>query len=112
MDFPTLPPILLEDSSSLLGVDRTLMATAPSMLAPTTPEVVPQVTPLTLSSPSNFLAPVSAAVSDNLANQGDSLLSVPLLVNQEAANFSFWLYRTCHAKLSTTHACKACTIGL
>ncbi|WP_419548378.1 UPF0175 family protein [Microcystis sp.] len=22
------------------------------------------------------------------------------------------LYRTCHAKLSTTHACKACTIGL
>jgi type I restriction enzyme S subunit len=23
-----------------------------------------------------------------------------------------WLYRTCHAKLSTTHACKACTIGL
>ncbi|MFM6643375.1 MAG: putative Ig domain-containing protein [Microcystis panniformis] len=89
MDFPTLPPILLEDSSSLLGVDRTLMATAPSMLAPTTLEVVPQITPLTLSSPSNFLAPVSATASDNLANQGDSLLSVPLLVNQEAANFSF-----------------------
>ncbi|MCA2803666.1 MAG: DUF4114 domain-containing protein, partial [Microcystis sp. M114S2] len=65
------------------------MATAPSMLAPTTPEVVPQVTPLTPSSPSNFIAPVSATVSDNLANQGDSLLSVPLLVNQEAANFSF-----------------------
>ncbi|MFM6896182.1 MAG: hypothetical protein ACKPKF_02380, partial [Microcystis panniformis] len=65
------------------------MATAPSMLAPTTLEVVPQITPLTLSSPSNFLAPVSATASDNLANQGDSLLSVPLLVNQEAANFSF-----------------------
>ncbi|MDB9426649.1 putative Ig domain-containing protein [Microcystis aeruginosa CS-564/01] len=59
------------------------------MLAPTTLEVVPQITPLTLSSPSNFLAPVSAAVSDNLANQGDSLLSVPLLVNPEAVNFSF-----------------------
>ncbi|WP_253852319.1 Ig-like domain-containing protein [Microcystis aeruginosa] len=65
------------------------MATAPSMLAPTTPEVTPLVTPLTPSSPSNFLAPVSAGVSDNLANQSDSLLSVPLLVNQEAANFSF-----------------------
>ncbi|MCZ8125422.1 MAG: DUF4114 domain-containing protein [Microcystis sp. LE19-114.1B] len=65
------------------------MATAPSMLAPTTPEVTPLVTPLTPSSPSNFLAPVSAAASDNLANQSDSLLSVPLLVNQEAANFSF-----------------------
>jgi RHS repeat-associated protein len=59
------------------------------MLAPTTPEVAPQVTPLTLSSPSNFLAPVSAAASDNLANQSDSLLSTPLLVNPEAANFSF-----------------------
>ncbi|WP_409828214.1 DUF4114 domain-containing protein, partial [Microcystis sp.] len=89
MDFPTLPPILLEDGSSLLGVDQTLMATAPSMLAPTTPEVTPLVTPLTPSSPSNFLAPVSAAASDNLANQSDSLLSTPLLVNQEAANFSF-----------------------
>ncbi len=89
MDFPILPPILLEDGSSLLGVDQTLMATAPSMLAPTTPEVAPQVTPLTLSSPSNFLAPVSAAASDNLANQSDSLLSTPLLVNPEAANFSF-----------------------
>ncbi|MCA2577755.1 MAG: tandem-95 repeat protein [Microcystis sp. M41BS1] len=89
MDFPTLPPILLEDGSSLLGVDQTLMATAPSMLAPTTPEVVPQVTPLTPSSPSNFIAPVSATVSDNLANQSDSLLSTPLLVNPEAANFSF-----------------------
>ncbi|MFN7254316.1 MAG: DUF4114 domain-containing protein, partial [Microcystis sp.] len=65
------------------------MATAPSMLAPTTPEVTPLVTPLTPSSPSNFLAPVSAAASDNLANQSDSLLSTPLLVNQEAANFSF-----------------------
>ncbi|MCA2947176.1 DUF4114 domain-containing protein, partial [Microcystis sp. M109S1] len=65
------------------------MATAPSMLAPTTLEVAPQVTPLTLSSPSNFLAPVSAAASDNLANQSDSLLSTPLLVNPEAANFSF-----------------------
>ncbi|MBE9088610.1 DUF4114 domain-containing protein [Microcystis aeruginosa LEGE 11464] len=65
------------------------MATAPSMLAPTTPEVTPLVTPLTPSSPSNFLAPVSATASDNLANQSDSLLSVPLLVNQEAANFSF-----------------------
>ncbi|MFM7278703.1 MAG: DUF4114 domain-containing protein, partial [Microcystis aeruginosa] len=65
------------------------MATAPSMLAPTTLEVVPQITPLTLSSPSNFLAPVSATASDNLANQGDSLLSVPLLVNPEAVNFSF-----------------------
>jgi len=89
VDFPILPPILLEDGSSLLGVDQTLMATAPSMLAPTTPEVAPQVTPLTLSSPSNFLAPVSAAASDNLANQSDSLLSTPLLVNPEAANFSF-----------------------
>jgi len=89
VDFPILPPILLEDGSSLLGVDQTLMATAPSMLAPTTPEVTPLVTPLTPSSPSNFLAPVSAAASDNLANQSDSLLSVPLLVNQEAANFSF-----------------------
>ncbi|OPF18912.1 hypothetical protein B1L04_05655 [Microcystis aeruginosa KW] len=59
------------------------------MLAPTTPEVTPLVTPLTPSSPSNFLAPVSAAASDNLANQSDSLLSTPLLVNQEAANFSF-----------------------
>ncbi|WP_253256817.1 Ig-like domain-containing protein [Microcystis aeruginosa] len=65
------------------------MATAPSMLAPTTPEVTPLVTPLTLSSPTNFIAPVSATASDNLANQGDSLLSVPLLVNPEAANFSF-----------------------
>ncbi|MCZ8036898.1 MAG: DUF4114 domain-containing protein [Microcystis sp. LE17-20A] len=65
------------------------MATAPSMLAPTTPEVTPLVTPLTPSSPSNFLAPVSAGVSDNLANQSDSLLSTPLLVNPEAANFSF-----------------------
>ena len=89
MDFPILPPILLEDGSSLLGVDQTLMATAPSMLAPTTPEVTPLVTPLTPSSPSNFLAPVSAAASDNLANQSDSLLSTPLLVNPEAANFSF-----------------------
>jgi RHS repeat-associated protein len=89
VDFPILPPILLEDGSSLLGVDQTLMATAPSMLAPTTLEVAPQVTPLTLSSPSNFLAPVSAAASDNLANQSDSLLSTPLLVNPEAANFSF-----------------------
>ncbi|WP_159248539.1 hypothetical protein [Microcystis aeruginosa] len=52
-------------------------------------EVTPLVTPLTPSSPSNFLAPVSAGVSDNLANQSDSLLSTPLLVNQEAANFSF-----------------------
>jgi len=89
VDFPILPPILLEDGSSLLGVDQTLMATAPSMLAPTTPEVTPLVTPLTPSSPSNFLAPVSAAASDNLANQSDSLLSTPLLVNPEAANFSF-----------------------
>ena len=89
MDFPTLPPILLEDGSSLLGVDQTLMATAPSMLAPTRPEVTPLVTPLTLSSPTNFIAPVSAAASDNLANQGDSLLSTPLLVNPEAVNFSF-----------------------
>ena len=24
----------------------------------------------------------------------------------------YWLYRTCHAKLSTTYACKACTIRL
>ncbi len=89
MDFPTLPPILLEDGSGLLGVDQTLMATAPSMLAPTRPEVTPLVTPLTLSSPTNFIAPVSAAASDNLANQGDSLLSTPLLVNPEAVNFSF-----------------------
>ncbi|MDB9391129.1 Ig-like domain-containing protein [Microcystis aeruginosa] len=65
------------------------MATAPSMLAPTRPEVTPLVTPLTLSSPTNFIAPVSAAASDNLANQGDSLLSTPLLVNPEAVNFSF-----------------------
>jgi hypothetical protein len=27
-------------------------------------------------------------------------------------NYELWLYRTCHAKLSTTHACKACIAGL
>nr|WP_271935346.1 hypothetical protein [Microcystis aeruginosa] len=31
---------------------------------------------------------------------------------KEIKQIEFRLYRNCHAKLSTTHACKACTIGL
>ena len=41
-----------------------------------------------------------------------SELGMSLSFKVTYSDSDFWLYRTCHAKLSTTHACKACTIGL